>query len=142
MICRRRYECSQDQWDIYKLDPLYDCYVRAFLHLTVITCKLDTPQSPSSTTLPVHKHPTPPSIPVSMTGRDCSEQDVFAESACSSNWEEEFEVENMVIDNDEPIFSTNLPQDSFRENSPMCIDTPESDSHRKQKRKGENYMAV
>lgn len=30
-------QCSQDQWDIYKLDPLYTCLVRSHPHITQIT---------------------------------------------------------------------------------------------------------
>ncbi|KAJ7072322.1 hypothetical protein C8F01DRAFT_973331 [Mycena amicta] len=36
-ICGQRVECSQDQWDIYKLDIAYDCLVHASPELTVIT---------------------------------------------------------------------------------------------------------
>ncbi|KAK2463277.1 hypothetical protein APHAL10511_004932 [Amanita phalloides] len=35
-ICGEVIQCSQDQWDIYKLDPLYVCSVRT-QHLTQIT---------------------------------------------------------------------------------------------------------
>ncbi|KAH9892610.1 hypothetical protein C8Q73DRAFT_65548 [Cubamyces lactineus] len=27
MICGEPYICSEDQWDIYKLDPAYDCFI-------------------------------------------------------------------------------------------------------------------
>lgn len=38
--CRSRYvNCSQDQWDIYKLDPRYDCFVKYPPALTVISMK-------------------------------------------------------------------------------------------------------
>ncbi|KAL0945962.1 hypothetical protein HGRIS_012240 [Hohenbuehelia grisea] len=36
-ICGELLECSQEQWDIYKLDPAYNCYVRAVPNLTLIT---------------------------------------------------------------------------------------------------------
>ncbi|KAL0957228.1 hypothetical protein HGRIS_001042 [Hohenbuehelia grisea] len=36
-ICGQLVECSQDQWDIHKLDPMYDCCVRLELELTVIS---------------------------------------------------------------------------------------------------------
>ncbi|KAL0955909.1 hypothetical protein HGRIS_002100 [Hohenbuehelia grisea] len=36
-ICGQLVECSQDQWDIYKLDPMYECCVRVEPELTVIS---------------------------------------------------------------------------------------------------------
>lgn len=33
---RERVECSQDQWDIYKLDPAYECHVHAPPALSII----------------------------------------------------------------------------------------------------------
>lgn len=41
-------ECSQEQWDIYKLDPKYECCVKTFPALSVINLK---PLEPA-TTLP------------------------------------------------------------------------------------------
>ena len=48
---RELIECSQDQWDIYKLDPEYDCYVQASPEMTIVTRKERPPttsQNPSS----------------------------------------------------------------------------------------------
>ncbi|KAE9411507.1 hypothetical protein BT96DRAFT_968929 [Gymnopus androsaceus JB14] len=45
-ICGTLYECSQDQWDIYKLDPFYECRVCAPPALTTITRV--TPKPPES----------------------------------------------------------------------------------------------
>lgn len=43
------YECSQDQWDIYKLDPLYECRVRAPpASSTIISVSAKSPESPQS----------------------------------------------------------------------------------------------
>ncbi|KII92912.1 hypothetical protein PLICRDRAFT_155823 [Plicaturopsis crispa FD-325 SS-3] len=36
-ICGELVNCSRDQWDIYKLDPHYDCLVRAYPKLSVIS---------------------------------------------------------------------------------------------------------
>ena len=36
-MLRTQVECSQDQWDIYKLDPEYDCLVRTPPDLSVIS---------------------------------------------------------------------------------------------------------
>ncbi|GBE81092.1 predicted protein [Sparassis crispa] len=38
-ICGGLFVCSQDQWDIYKLDPEYDCFVRASPHITAVSRK-------------------------------------------------------------------------------------------------------
>ncbi|KAJ3820088.1 hypothetical protein F5880DRAFT_1488628 [Lentinula raphanica] len=49
-ICGTLYECTQDQWDIYKLDPLYECRVRAPPAVTTITrASPKSPGSPHST---------------------------------------------------------------------------------------------
>ncbi|KAJ3815889.1 hypothetical protein F5876DRAFT_85515 [Lentinula aff. lateritia] len=48
-ICGMLYECSQDQWDIYKLDPLYECRVRAPpASSTIIRVSPKSPESPQS----------------------------------------------------------------------------------------------
>ena len=42
-------QCSQDQWDIYKLDPLYSCLVRSHPHpaqITRVTNIKTVPQNP------------------------------------------------------------------------------------------------
>ncbi|KAI0709140.1 hypothetical protein C8Q76DRAFT_799171 [Earliella scabrosa] len=36
MVCGERIVLAEDQWDIYKLDPAYDCYVPEFPHPPVI----------------------------------------------------------------------------------------------------------
>ncbi|KAF5393328.1 hypothetical protein D9757_000584 [Collybiopsis confluens] len=48
-ICGTLYGCSEDQWDIYKLDPMYECQVRLPPALTTITPALQKPpESPHS----------------------------------------------------------------------------------------------
>lgn len=37
------YKCSQEQWDIYKLDPKYECCVKTFPALSVINLKPSEP---------------------------------------------------------------------------------------------------
>ena len=94
---RTLVECSQDQWDIYKLDPLYDCRVRSYPNLTVVskvTPKLKTknggPVGPkrraSSTPEPI----LPPPNPRKKVYANAVE--VHAES------DEETEVEQMIVD--------------------------------------------
>ncbi|KIL61959.1 hypothetical protein M378DRAFT_166285 [Amanita muscaria Koide BX008] len=41
-ICGDMIECSQDQWDIYKLDPLYECRVRNPPYIAQITRATET----------------------------------------------------------------------------------------------------
>lgn len=38
-------EITQDQWDIYKLDPSYNCFVRVLPSLTVISTVMRTPRA-------------------------------------------------------------------------------------------------
>ena len=54
-------ECSQEQWDIYKLDPKYECCVKTFPALSVINLK---PLEPA-TTRTMSPFPTPKSQPES-----------------------------------------------------------------------------
>ncbi|KAJ7703189.1 hypothetical protein B0H17DRAFT_1042133 [Mycena rosella] len=83
-ICGQRIECSQDQWDIYKLDPVYDCHVRAAPDITVITMAAPKPRAPKQ---PLGKHrmssaePCPDMPPTKSFRR-----------------EEEDEVADMIID--------------------------------------------
>ena len=48
-------ECSQEQWDIYKLDPKYECCVKTFPALSVINLKPPEP----ATTRTMSPFPTP-----------------------------------------------------------------------------------
>lgn len=49
VCCLREFViCSEDQWDIYKLDPAYDCYIPNFPGDPVITRKLPGSQSQSA----------------------------------------------------------------------------------------------
>lgn len=87
-------ECSQEQWDIYKLDPNYQCCVKAFPALSVINLK---PMEPA-TTLPfrhINKHRTiSPSLP-SYTPK------LQPESRRSTPFQSDVdESERMIIDDD------------------------------------------
>ncbi|KAJ7462319.1 hypothetical protein B0H11DRAFT_2160178 [Mycena galericulata] len=52
-ICGQLVECSQEQWELYKLDPAYDCHVRAPPEITVITAVAPEPRVPKE---PLGKH--------------------------------------------------------------------------------------
>ena len=81
-------ECSQEQWDVYKLDPKYECCVKTFPALSVINLKPSEP----ATTLPFrhfHKSRTisPFSTPKLQPEYSPSQSDVD-------------ESERMIIDDD------------------------------------------
>ncbi|KAI0706794.1 hypothetical protein C8T65DRAFT_651450 [Cerioporus squamosus] len=47
IVCGDPYILSEDQWDIYKLDPAYDCFIPAAPHHPIITPKEPPYQDPS-----------------------------------------------------------------------------------------------
>ncbi|KAJ7045527.1 hypothetical protein C8F04DRAFT_940014 [Mycena alexandri] len=85
-ICGQLVECSQDQWDIYKLDPAYDCYVRAPPQVTIIS---EAPQKPKEPKQPLGKHRMSSAEP-------CPEMP----PAKTLHLEEEEEVADMMIDDE------------------------------------------
>ncbi|KAJ7218062.1 hypothetical protein GGX14DRAFT_599489, partial [Mycena pura] len=97
-ICGQLVECSQDQWDIYKLDVAYDCLVRAPPELTVITRA--TPK-PTEATRPLGKHRLSSVEP-------CPEMPPTK----TVHLEEEEEVADMIIDDD--VGPTSYLFDSLR----------------------------
>ncbi|THH17869.1 hypothetical protein EW146_g3025 [Bondarzewia mesenterica] len=122
-ICGELVQCSRDQWDIYKLDPEYDCYVQASPQLALITRRDRLPKSnnpPSlqaaSSSIPHHKRRlSPPSSP---------SQDIFPPSAKKrrqvphvlSSSEEEDEVESMVDQSQHRPPKTRVPSRRTRDN--------------------------
>lgn len=99
--CRQFAELTQDQWDIYKLDPLYECFVRRPSQLTVIR-NVSQPHLPSpqptgkrqlaSQSPPPHRTMPPPRAP--------TDRYALVESESDSNDEEE--VESMIIGDQQP----------------------------------------
>ncbi|KAF9820397.1 hypothetical protein IEO21_01406 [Rhodonia placenta] len=114
--------CSQDQWDIYKLDPEYDCLVRALPSLTAITRKkgkgrVNSPsnvasESPSPPPYSKRRPPTPDSnerpsaeprkryrtyISVSDSSSG-DESDELPSTDMESSDDEEDEVEDLVAE--------------------------------------------
>ncbi|KAG5635273.1 hypothetical protein H0H81_011876 [Sphagnurus paluster] len=43
-VCGNQYECTQEQWDFYKLDPVYECRVRAAPLVPIIIRVEEHPQ--------------------------------------------------------------------------------------------------
>ncbi|RPD68635.1 hypothetical protein L226DRAFT_495510 [Lentinus tigrinus ALCF2SS1-7] len=49
IVCGEPFILSEDQWDIYKLDPVYDCFIPAAPHHSIITRKEPSLQDASHT---------------------------------------------------------------------------------------------
>jgi hypothetical protein len=95
---RELVECSQDQWDIYKLDPLYECRVRSHPKLTVISKVTPMPKSNGTPPGPKRRvsSPTPePALPPPNPRKKVHRSTVEPRGLES---DEESEVECMVID--------------------------------------------
>jgi type IV secretory pathway VirB10-like protein len=102
---RQLVECSQDQWDIYKLDPLYECRVRSYPKLAVISkispkpkMNNGTPQGPKRRVSPTPEPVLPPPNPRKKVNKIVVEEQS----------DEESEVEAMIID-DGPCTSRPRP---------------------------------
>ncbi|KAK7472563.1 hypothetical protein VKT23_000678 [Stygiomarasmius scandens] len=103
-LCGQLVECSQDQWDIHKLDPLYDCHIRASPSFTVISQApkpQTTPTKIGKRSIPVSEHPMPPlnrrkKLDTSNSSTPNTSIDLDDED------EDEDEVEHMVVDDMPP----------------------------------------
>ncbi|KAF8893331.1 hypothetical protein BD779DRAFT_1467705 [Infundibulicybe gibba] len=93
-LCGELVEVSQDQWDIYKLDPHYDCCVRTPDNLTVISHALPKPKLASES--PSGKRrifsPSPERVMPRPNPRKKDEEED----------DEEGEVEEMIVDGQRP----------------------------------------
>lgn len=99
-LCGELVECSQDQWDIYKLDPLYECRVRSYPNLTVISKIGPKPQTNNRTPVGPKRRvssesPTPE--PVLPPPNPRKKHKIVVEPRAEES-DEESEVEQMVID--------------------------------------------
>ncbi|KAG6915788.1 hypothetical protein DXG01_009826 [Tephrocybe rancida] len=100
-ICGNFFECSQEQWDIYKLDPLYRCYVRESPACPIISRRADSPLEEHRPT-PQHVH-RPASPPPSPRPR---KKTVSFETESEDEYDE---VEGMIIDDGYPRASSAGP---------------------------------
>ncbi|KAJ4483421.1 hypothetical protein J3R30DRAFT_3284694 [Lentinula aciculospora] len=99
-ICGTPYECSQDQWDIYKLDPLYECRVHAPPSLSTITrSPHKSPDSPYSNRKRTSTKAGIPQLNPRKKLHTSSENSSFD---LGSDSDEVEEVEDMVIDQSMP----------------------------------------
>lgn len=94
---------SQDQWDIYKLDPCYDCFVKPSPGLITITRIISTQRPLSASPLGKRRmassspeRPMPPPNPRKKVNTTKILYDGFSSSEDDDN--EEDKVEEMVID--------------------------------------------
>lgn len=100
---RELVECSQDQWDIYKLDPLYDCRVRSHPKLTVISKVTPMPKSNGTPLGPKRRVSSPipePILPLTNPRKKVHRSTVESRGVES---DEESEVEDMIIDGGPPV---------------------------------------
>lgn len=87
-ICGQLCECSQEQWDIYKLDPKYECCVKAFPALSVINLKQAEP-APTLSSRHINKRRT---ISTPKLQQESLRSTPFQNDICES--------EQMIIDDD------------------------------------------
>jgi hypothetical protein len=89
------YECSQDQWDLYKLDPAYECLVHTFPNLSTISkVKSKAPGSPNISGKRSLLTPSPERDPSSPNMKRKAQKVVPPLSESDS----EMEVEDITVD--------------------------------------------
>jgi hypothetical protein len=90
-------ECSQEQWDIYKLDPEYDCSVRVPPRLSVISRVVSTPKPDTYSPQSFAKRPSPEKDS-SPKKKPQTRRVSIDDSSDEEEEEDEDEVEDMVVD--------------------------------------------
>ncbi|KAK7045605.1 hypothetical protein VNI00_007438 [Paramarasmius palmivorus] len=106
-VCGELYECSQEQWDIYKLDPKYQCRVRQPPLLSTITIA-QHPQVDESAQINGKRpsssleKPMPPLNRRKKLNNEGPHTLKFTLSLDDGDQAEESEVEEMVVDDDPP----------------------------------------
>ncbi|KAG6837723.1 hypothetical protein H0H93_003525 [Arthromyces matolae] len=86
--------CSQEQWDIFKLDPVYHCYIRTPPACPIIQRRVETMPEVPQTTPVMNPRPTSP-IP---TRTNHSSNGVRFDIESSDSEDEQDEVEDMIVD--------------------------------------------
>jgi hypothetical protein len=91
-------ELTQDEWDMYKLDPEYVCIVKSFPHLSTILRTPDEFRSPGGQTSPVPplRHRIPKLFP--QTRKFSQRQPDPQESDSDSEWSDEDDDDNVSLD--------------------------------------------
>lgn len=92
---------TQDQWDIYKLDPLYECLVRELPQVTTIR-NVSQPRPPSPKVVGKRQLPSRSPSPSRLMPppRTANGRNAFVESESESD--DEDEVESMIIHDQQP----------------------------------------
>ncbi|KAF8629663.1 hypothetical protein AX17_005602 [Amanita inopinata Kibby_2008] len=112
-ICGEVIQCSQEQWDIYKLDPLYDCYVRTHPNIALIS-RITTPKTTSERLSQKRRASTPlsdMSTPAPSQRKKvfrATDREATREDSDISR-EDQGEVEEMVVD-DQPSYRVPIQQ--------------------------------
>ena len=99
IIYREPIDCTQDQWDIYKLDPEYDCLIQSSPRLSVITkVEFKPKQSPAPPVAPrLGKRVASASLPAdSPASKRARQRSITPLSPHSSESEES--VNDMLVD--------------------------------------------
>ncbi|KAG5642222.1 hypothetical protein DXG03_003391 [Asterophora parasitica] len=99
-ICGNHFECSQEQWDIYKLDPAYDCLVKAAPHVPVITQITDRPQAAPTPVAFGQKRRVASPVAGSPAESSKPKKKRPAVQVQSESEDDESEVEEMIIDDE------------------------------------------
>ncbi|TFK44702.1 hypothetical protein BDQ12DRAFT_717858 [Crucibulum laeve] len=95
-ICGEPIECTQDQWDLYKLDPSYDCYVQPAPALSTITRAAPKPKpNPPLFSRKRQSHPLSPSPERDFLSPPRKKPHTLESG---SEEDEEDEVEEMIVD--------------------------------------------
>lgn len=98
-LCGQLVNCTQEQWDIYKLDPFYECLVRAPPSLSTITRTRPQPREkgPASGE---KRHSSPVPAPISDQRKKAHilQSDSSSDEEQSVEDEEEDEVIEMIVD--------------------------------------------
>ncbi|PFH51481.1 hypothetical protein AMATHDRAFT_80212 [Amanita thiersii Skay4041] len=105
-ICGEIYNCTQDQWDIHKLDPQYDCCVWNSPQLSTIrrsTFPRSTVDSASKKRPADTQSPERSSSHMSKRRKRAFIHSKISEYDCDSIEQEEVEVVEMIIDNQPPL---------------------------------------
>ncbi|ESK97057.1 hypothetical protein Moror_6278 [Moniliophthora roreri MCA 2997] len=106
-ICGELFQCSQEQWDIYKLDPKYQCTVRPPPLLTSITLVQqpqvdENPQTNGKRPSSSLENPMPPLNRRKKLHNESSQTLKFTLSLSDDELAEESEVEEMIVDDGAP----------------------------------------
>lgn len=94
------YSCDQEQWDIYKLDPAYDCFVQPAPKLTIISLKGKGKERATEQPVNGHTHARPDLEDESEEPSHKRARHAYVAEADSNSDDDFDEVSNMVNDSE------------------------------------------